>query len=157
DQLDFAFEVQKGWNQTYELAHLRYQKGAISETDEAKIETAKLEADQAVSLARQALLVAKLAVAFLLGVRDQPPRFEVAPDLPTFVVPPRLASATTESLLRDAIESRPDLKAQLAQAERANAALRQARRARFPDLSLQLGFNYAAPAGGAFSSNTVPP
>jgi cobalt-zinc-cadmium efflux system outer membrane protein len=157
DQLDFALEVQKGWNQTFELARLRYDKGAISEADEAKIETAKLEADQAVGLARQALLVAKLGVAFLLGVRDQLPRFEVAEDLPKFAVPQRLSAATPESLLTDAIATRPDLKALRAQEERAGASLRQAKRARFPDLALQVGFNYAAPGGMSFSSNTVPP
>jgi outer membrane protein TolC len=52
---------------------LRYEKGAISLADEAKIETTKLEADQAVSTARQALLLAKSNLAFLLGVRDALP------------------------------------------------------------------------------------
>jgi cobalt-zinc-cadmium efflux system outer membrane protein len=157
DQLDFALEVQKGWNQTYDLVHLRYEKGAISEADEAKVETAKLEADQAVSQARQTLLAAKLGLAFLLGVRDRLPQFAVEEDLPKFFVPPRLGAATPESLLREAIETRPDLKVLRAQEERADAAVRQAKRARFPDLALQLGFNYAAPAGGVFSSNTTPP
>jgi cobalt-zinc-cadmium efflux system outer membrane protein len=157
DQLDFALEVQKGWSQTFDLAKLRYEKGAISEADESKIETAKLEADQTVSLARQALLVAKLGVAFLLGARDGLPQFEVAEDLPKFVVPLKLAAATPSTLLADAIATRPDLKALQAQQERAHASLRQAKRARFPDLALSLGFNYAATAGGPFSSNTVPP
>lgn len=158
DQLDFALEVQAGWQKTFELSHLRYQAGAISETDEAKIETAKLEADQAVATARQALQVAKTAVGFLLGVREGgPPQFEVEQDLPKFFVPSPLASATPESLLHDAVETRPDLKQLKAQMERAEAAIRQAKRARFPDLALQIGFNYAAPGGDNFSSNTTPP
>jgi outer membrane protein TolC len=126
DQLDFALEVQKGWTQTYELSHARFQKGAISGADDAKIETAKLEADQAVSAARQALLVAKLGVAFLLGARGSLPEFEVDEDLPKFVVPPHLAKATPQSLLGIAVENRPDLKAQKAQIDRAAASVRQA-------------------------------
>jgi cobalt-zinc-cadmium efflux system outer membrane protein len=157
DQLDFALEVQKGWYQTLDLSQLRFQKGAISERDEAVIETAKLEADQAVSSATQALAVAKLALAFLLGVRDNLPQFEVEDDLPKYYLPETLRAATPQSLLERAYETRPDLKAQKAQQERASASLRQAERARFPDLSLLAGFDYAAPAGGSFSSNTTPP
>jgi cobalt-zinc-cadmium efflux system outer membrane protein len=157
DQLDFALEVQKGWRKTYDLVHLRYQKGAISEADEAKVETAMLEADQAVALARQALSAAKAGLAFLLGVRAAAPDFDVAPDLPHFAVPASLASATPAVLLEQAIESRPDLRAQRAQEERAEAGVRLARRLRFPDLALQAGFNYAAPGGGSYSSNTTPP
>jgi cobalt-zinc-cadmium efflux system outer membrane protein len=157
DQLDFALEVQQGWNRTFELSHLRYQAGAISEADESKIETAKLEADQAVSLARQALLVAKVGLAFLLGVRDKLPAFEVDQDLPKFFVPSALAQATPESLLADAFDTRPDLKAARAQQERAGGSVRAAKRAAFPDLALQFGMSYAAPGGGSFSSNTVPP
>lgn len=157
DALDFALEVQRASDKTFELTRRRFEKGAINEADDAKIEIAKLEADQAVATARQALAVAKAGVAFLLGVRDRPPDFRVEEDLPKFAVPPALAAATPEGLLRDAFQARPDLKALQAQEERAEAGLRQARRARFPDLSLQVGVSYAAPAGGAFSSNTVPP
>jgi cobalt-zinc-cadmium efflux system outer membrane protein len=159
DSLDFAMEVQKGWNKTLDLSNLRYQKGAISEADQAVIETAKLEADQAVSQARQALLVAKAGVAFLLGVRDKLPQFDVAQDLPRFYVPPHIAAATSESLLKEAFELRPDLKAQKAQRERAVASVKQARRARFPDLALQVGFSEAA-SGSSLNGNsgsTVPP
>jgi cobalt-zinc-cadmium efflux system outer membrane protein len=55
DNLDFALEAQKAFNRTFDLVRLRYQAGAISEADEAKVETAKLEADQAVDVATQAL------------------------------------------------------------------------------------------------------
>ena len=73
---------------------MRYKAGAISEADEAKVETVKLEADQAVDTLQQALRVAKLALAFLLGVRGPVPDFHVEQDLPKFPVPPPLASAT---------------------------------------------------------------
>src|ERR1700690_707557 len=43
DQLDFAREVERAATKTFELNQIRYQKGAISEADEAKVEAAKLE------------------------------------------------------------------------------------------------------------------
>ncbi len=157
DNLDFALQVQQAWNQVFSLNQTRYNAGAISEADLAKVETAKLEADQAVDAAVQALRAAKVQLAFLLGVRGPVPDFKVDQDLPKFRVPPSLASASADELVSVAREHRPDLKAAMLQRNRALASISLAKRLRFPDLSLQVGFNYAAPAGGTFSSNTVPP
>jgi cobalt-zinc-cadmium efflux system outer membrane protein len=157
DALDFALEVQKSSTLTFEKVQLRYEKGAISEADEAKIETAKLEADQAVDLASQALRAAKVSLAFLLGVRNLVPDYRVEQDLPKFSTSPKLQAATREQLLAEAMDRRPDLRAQRFQRERAEASLALAKRLRFPDLNLSLGFSYAANAGGTFSSNTTPP
>ncbi len=57
--------------------HIRLKAGQISDADDAKVETAKLEADQAVDMATQALRVAKVGLAFLLGVRGRVPEFHV--------------------------------------------------------------------------------
>jgi cobalt-zinc-cadmium efflux system outer membrane protein len=141
DNLDFALEVQKSATQTYELQKLRYEKGAISEADEAKVETTKLEADQAVDSAGQALRLAKVSLAFLLGVRAQVPDYRVEQDLPKFIVPPKLAALRADVLLDDAIQHRPDLRSQAFQRDRAAASIRLAKRLRFPDLSLDLGYS----------------
>jgi cobalt-zinc-cadmium efflux system outer membrane protein len=157
DNLDFALQVQTGANQIFNLNQTRYNAGAISEADLAKVETMKLEADQAVDTTEQALRAAKVQLAFLLGVRGRVPDYKVDQDLPKFFIPSPLGNATPDSLMNEAIEHRPDLKALKLQRDRALASISLAKRLRFPDLQLQLGFNYAAPAGGAFSSNTVPP
>jgi cobalt-zinc-cadmium efflux system outer membrane protein len=154
DSLDFALEVQKTSTQTFELTKLRYEKGAISEADEAKVETAKLEADQAVDAAAQQLRGAKVALAFLLGVRGAVPDYKVAADLPRFSVPPRLATATTESLFDEAIKTRPDLRALQAQRERAQASLTLAKRLLFPDLAINLGYSQQT---GTDSAAAQPP
>ena len=52
DNLDFALQVQTGGNQIFQLNQTRYNAGAISEADLAKVETMKLEADQAVDMRR---------------------------------------------------------------------------------------------------------
>jgi cobalt-zinc-cadmium efflux system outer membrane protein len=157
DNLDFALQVQTGADQVFQLNSTRYKAGAISEADLAKVETMKLEADQSVDSAEQALRAAKIQLAFLLGVRGQVPDYKVDQDLPKFFVPSPLTNATVDSLLGIAIDHRPDLKALKLQRDRAQASVALAKRLRFPDLQLSLGFNYAAPAGGSFSSNTVPP
>jgi cobalt-zinc-cadmium efflux system outer membrane protein len=146
DALDFALEVQKGWTQTYDLQHLRYQKGAINEADEARVETAKLEADQAVDQATLALRAAKVAIAFLLGVRGSVPDFKVEQDLPKFAISGTLAAASRDSLLREAYDHRPDLKSIRKNKERAEAAWALARRLRFPDIALN--FQYSAQGSG---------
>jgi cobalt-zinc-cadmium efflux system outer membrane protein len=157
DQLDFAIEVQKYQDKTLELTQLRYQKGAISEADEAKVETAKLEADQAVSAARRALDTAKLGLAFLLGVRGGIPQFDVDEGLPKYVVPPPLGQATPGSLLHDAFEHRPDLKGQRLQRERAQAATDLARRLRFPDIALDINYQQAGSGGFGTNAPLTPP
>jgi cobalt-zinc-cadmium efflux system outer membrane protein len=141
DALDFALEVQKSSTLTFEKVQLRYEKGAISEADEAKIETAKLEADQAVDAASQALRVAKVGLAYLLGVRAVVPDYRVEQDLPHFVISPRLQAASREGLLDEALGHRPDLRALQFQRDRAGAAVALARRLRFPDLALNFQFS----------------
>jgi outer membrane protein, heavy metal efflux system len=151
DALDFATEVQTSSARTFELTHVRRTAGAISEADEAKVEVAKLEAEQAVRAARQAVAVAKTGLAFLLGAREDAATFEVDQDLPKFVVPPRLAAATVPGMMREALDGRPDLRAAGAQRERAAGAAALARRLRFPDLSLNLQYSQEGSASGKVS------
>jgi cobalt-zinc-cadmium efflux system outer membrane protein len=157
DQLDFAAEVQASTAKTLELTQLRYQKGAVSEADEAKAETAKLEADQAASAAGRALAVGKLGLAFLLGVRGAVPAFEVDADLPKYAVPSGLAGATAGALLTGALDARPDLKAQRLQRDRAEAGVALARRLRFPDMALDINYQQAGSGGIGTNAPLTPP
>ncbi|MEO6954842.1 MAG: TolC family protein [Polyangia bacterium] len=154
DQLDFAGEIQKGTTQTYELMHVRLLAGAVSEADEAKVETAKLEADQAVDEATEQLRVAKLGLAFLLGVRGSTPVFHVDQDLPAYRVPPGLGMTTSDTLIHDAIERRPDLRIVDKLRESDEAKLVLARRLRVPDLNLNMGYQQQA---GTTASAAQPP
>jgi cobalt-zinc-cadmium efflux system outer membrane protein len=144
DSLDFALQVQTAANQVFLLNETRYKAGAISEADLAKVETLKLEGDQSVDAAEQALRAAKVQLAFLLGVRGRVPDYKVDQDLPKFFVPSPLTSATVDSLLASAIDHRPDLKALKLQRERALASVSLAKRQRFPDLSLNVQYSQQA-------------
>jgi len=131
-----------------DLMNVRYRSGAVSEADLARVETDALEAQQSVATAQLQLRTAKLGVAFLLGIRTAVPDFKVdAPELLTATVPQKLLAATSESLLVDALEARPDLQASQAQVVRADASLSLAKRLVFPDITLSV--NYAQEGTGA--------
>jgi outer membrane protein, heavy metal efflux system len=140
DNLAFALDVQKSYQQSYELNQTRYKKGDINEADLAKISVAKLEADQAVTQAREGTEVARDALAFLLGARGEIPAFEVAGDL-DFRILPALEGKTEPDLLALGLAHRPDVKAATAAREQQEALVAQARRLVFPDISLQLGYS----------------
>ena len=153
DALDLTHESQGRLGHVLELNQARFQHGAISQVDALKVETEKLEADQEVERAELALAEAKYDLAFLLGVRGRVPEFEVDIDLPRYRVPNELGSATVDSLLERARRQRPDLAAAHLEHDRAGAALQSARRLRFPDLALSLGFG----GQGAGSDVSSPP
>jgi len=154
--LIFSLDVQKSMTQTFELTQTRYKAGAISEADEARIEVAKLEADQAVRLAEQALRTNKVALAFLLGVREVVPDYDVEQSLPKYLVPSVLSLATVSSLVGDAFSNRPDLKSQDYQRDRAEASIRLAKRLRFPDVSLNLQYSQEGSSHGKEITNASP-
>jgi cobalt-zinc-cadmium efflux system outer membrane protein len=157
DQLDFALDVQQSSTQTLKLNQVRYEKGAIPEVDVAKVEVEKLEADQAVARARQALDVAKADLAFLIGVRGSVPEYEVDPDLPKYALPAPLVAATAESLVVEALTRRPDLRAQTFQRDSADAALHLARRMRIPDVALDLSYAQGGSGGAGTNAPLQPP
>ncbi len=144
DNHDFALLVASGMNQVFQLNQTRYNAGAISEADLAKVETAKLEADQAVDMSAQALRAAKVQLAFLLGVRGAIPNYHVDQDLPKFRVPASLGNASVESMLAEARQHRPDLRAAAFQRDRAVAGLSLAKRLRVPDISLNAQYQQQA-------------
>jgi cobalt-zinc-cadmium efflux system outer membrane protein len=152
DLLDFALEVQKASTQILDLNEVRYRAGAISEADVAKVETAKLEADQAVTSARQNLAQAKAVLAFLLGVRGEVPDFSVQEDLPKFALPGPLAAANLSGLVREAMDRRPDVQSLRAQRVRAETSVKLARRLRIPDVSVTVN-QY----GQGFGQNAIQP
>lgn len=154
EALRFAREVANASARTLELTRTRYEAGAVSEADVARVEVAKLEADQAADTADQALRGARAQLAFLLGVRGTAPAFEAdGPELDHFSRPRALALATPEALLGRARERRPDLRSSRRQLERAEAGLALARRQRIPDVTLSLAYAQQ----GTTNRATTPP
>lgn len=134
--LAFARDTQATNVKTLDLFQTRLRSGAINEGDLARIQTQKLEADQAVDQAMQGLEQARVALAFLLGVRGPIPDFSVNDHVLDFVIPEQLANADEDRLLRLAFDHRPDLIALGYQRQSAEAAIALAKRQRFPDITL---------------------
>src|ERR1019366_8596331 len=91
--LSFAKENQATNIKTVQLFTIRLKSGAINEGDLARVETQKLEADQAVDQAAVAVRQARVALAYLLGVRGPTPEFTVDDKVLDYAVPPQLANA----------------------------------------------------------------
>ena len=157
--LRFAKDVSEANEKTLGLFRLRYQSGAINQGDLARIETQKLEADQAVDTAVEGLRQARVALAFLIGVRGPVADFEVDTKVLTFAAPKGRADATEDGLLRAAFERRPDLIASGYQKASAEASIALARRQRFPDITLSLTYSQtgtgATTTEGAISPPTL--
>ena len=132
--LAFAGESRASNEQTFRLVETRYEAGAVSEADVARAEGAELESEQAYDLAAQSLRQAKVALAFLLGVRSTIPEYDVGDEVLARGDPAALVTASPESLI--ALAQRSDVRAAEAQRARAEAALALARRLRLPDVSL---------------------
>jgi cobalt-zinc-cadmium efflux system outer membrane protein len=138
--LDFNRTVQETMTKTLELNKLRYPR-MIDEGGLARVEIQKLEADQAVATSIMNLRQAQVGLAFLLGVRNNTPDFEVEKTLLTFRVPAALASATERSLLETALANRPDVKALGYQRLRAAEAVTLAKRTQIPDITLSMQYS----------------
>jgi cobalt-zinc-cadmium efflux system outer membrane protein len=141
ETLDLDREIQKSLERTLALSRAQYPR-MIDEGGLARVEVQKLEGDQAVASDVQTLRQAKITLAFLLGTRRIAPDFDVARDTLKFRVPGALALATPGSLLRRAIELRPDVAALGYQRLRADAAFQLAKRQQMPDVTL--GLQYAS-------------
>jgi cobalt-zinc-cadmium efflux system outer membrane protein len=155
----FAKQVVDTNVKTLEIFQTRFRTGAINEGDLARVVTQKLEAEQALDQATQTLRQARVALAFLMGVRGAVPDFDVDTHVLDFAVPGKLDGMSEESLLRSAFDHRPDLVAAGYQRSSAEAQIALARRQRFPDITLSLDYSQlgtgATANGGALSPPMV--
>lgn len=126
-------------------------KTGITDADVARMETQKSESDQALDTALETLRQARVALAFLMGVRGEVPDFDVDTKVLDYSVPPTLRDATEVGLLRMAFAHRPDLRAAGYSQYSAEAALALVKRQKFPDITV--GVNYAWGGFGGLSTN----
>jgi cobalt-zinc-cadmium efflux system outer membrane protein len=149
--LRFAKDVAATQATTLKRAQDRYGGGAINEGDLQRIEVQKLEADQAVDTAEYTLRAARVALAFLLGVRGDVPDYDVETRVLDYAVPGSLRDATGIGLLRTAFEHRPDLIGLGYLKQQAEAQIQLVKRQKFPDITL--GANYTWGGYGGTSTN----
>jgi cobalt-zinc-cadmium efflux system outer membrane protein len=126
-------------------------KSGITDADVARMETQKSESDQALDTAVETLRQARVALAFLLGVRGEVPEFDADTNVLDYRLPSQLGESTEVGLLRSAFAHRPDLHAAGYNVYSAEAALGLVRRQRFPDITA--GVNFAWGGFGGLSTN----
>ena len=148
---NFAKQVANSNLETLRKFQARYSKGAINEGDLQRIETQKLESDQALDTALQALRTARLALAFLIGIRGKVPDFDVDTKVLDYSVPAQLRDANEADLLRSAFDHRPDLISFGYLKASSEAQVRLTKRQRFPDITL--GVSYSFGGFGGLSTN----
>jgi outer membrane protein, heavy metal efflux system len=140
ETLDLDREIQKSLESTLTVSRAQYPR-IIDEGGLARIEVQKLEGDQAVSSDIQTLRQAKVALAFLIGARRIAPDFEVDRRTLAFRVPAALATASSDALLRRAVEQRPDVAALGYQRLSAGASFELAKRQQMPDVTLGVQYS----------------
>jgi cobalt-zinc-cadmium efflux system outer membrane protein len=131
-------------------------KTGITDADVARMETQKSESDQALDSALQALRQARIALAFLVGVRGEVPDFDVDTHVLDYRLPAGLQSATEIGLLRTAFSRRPDLLAAGYNVYSAEAALALVKRQKFPDITAGVSFGFGG-FGGLSTNGPVGP
>jgi outer membrane protein, heavy metal efflux system len=122
------------------LNRTRYDAGAINGLDLSRATQAQLEALQTLDQARNGLRQAMASLMFLLGVRSGVPDVTLTSSI-GYAELPRLTSASVASLDGVAMENRTDVKIAVNNLEQAEVVVRQAKRARLPDIALTLGYS----------------
>ena len=149
--LKFAKDVAATQTTALTKAQNRNKGGAINDGDLQRIEVQKLEANQAVDTAEYTLQSARVALAFLLGVRGEVPQYDVDTKVLDYSVPAALRDATGVGLLRTAFDHRPDLMGIGYLRQQAEAQVALVKRQKFPDITL--GANYSWGGFGGLSTN----
>lgn len=135
-----ARDAAKTWDRTVELIEARLRAGVVSEADLARARTAALGAAQLVDETLRTLTSAKAELSFLLGDRRDGTHYSVEAALLDEPTAALFANVTLDGLLRQAMESRPDLATQRRRVEAARKQLTLSRRERVPDISLLLEY-----------------
>jgi outer membrane protein, heavy metal efflux system len=132
------------------LNQKRYDEGAINGLDLSRARQAQLEALQTLDQAESGLKQAMASLVFLLGVRAAPPEVTLTSGI-AFRTLDDLSKATLSSLHATALANRTDVKVATANLEQDQALVRQAQRARVPDLSLSIGYSEQCSAASCSS------
>jgi outer membrane protein, heavy metal efflux system len=155
DSLDFAKEAQKSNTTELALFQRRYDKGAINEGELARMKTQKLESDQAVDTNNQTLRQARVALAYLLGVRGRVPDYDIDREVLKYRIPSTLQTSSPDTLLRVAFDKRPDLRALGYQRQSADAQIHLNKRQVFPDIALSVDYNQTGTGNSAIQPPTL--
>src|SRR6202022_1579275 len=138
--VDAATESFQTFDKQLDLTQKRYDEGAINGLELPGIKQAQLEALQALDQVKAGQKQAMASLLFILGVRSGIPEVELTSGI-DYVPLKRLEGASVPTLHELALGNRTDVKIAQANLEQSQVLVRQARRARLPDVSLSLGYS----------------
>jgi cobalt-zinc-cadmium efflux system outer membrane protein len=141
-----AEEAFDTYDNQLKLNQKRYDEGAISGLDLSRVTQAQLEAQQARDQAESGQRQAMASLMFLLGVRGPQPDVTLTSSI-DYGPLPKLKEADLAWLAAQAGANRTDVKMAVAGLEQAELQVRQARRARVPDVALSLGYSEQCSSG----------
>jgi cobalt-zinc-cadmium efflux system outer membrane protein len=132
------------------LNQKRYDEGAINGLDLSRARQAQLEALQTLDQAESGRKQAMASLMFLLGVRSGPPDVTLTSGI-EYGTLTRLGQASVAALHGLALANRTDVKIAVANLEQAEVAVRQAKRARLPNIALSVGYSEQCSAASCSS------
>lgn len=148
--VDAAKESFDTFDQQLKLNQKRFDEGAINMLDLSRVQQAQLEALQAQDTAQAGQQQAMASLLFLLGVRTGRPQVTLTSAI-DYAPLKQLEGQGVPSLHELALSNRTDVKIAEANYEQAEVVVRQARRARFPDIALNLGYSEQCSAASCSS------
>lgn len=152
----FAYQVAEGAEKSFELNRDRYTSGKIDEGTLARVQTAKLEADQQVDIALSNLRQEQLGLAYILGARSTVPDFDIDGALMKgLAIPSALKDVSEDTLTKAAMDNRPDYRAYAAMRDKAQAEIDLAKRLSFPDFVLSLQYTQTGTSQNALLPPTL--
>ncbi len=140
EQLGLAEQNLKTLDDTERLQRLRVEKGDLSELELLRIQVQRFTFERDAADARQALDAAKIALRAAVGEANIAEQFDITGQLGFEEVP-----LDRQSLLRAAIANRPDLRAAVADIERARADHKLAQANAWWDVTPQLEYQRIGP------------
>jgi cobalt-zinc-cadmium efflux system outer membrane protein len=138
--VEAARESFETYDKQLKLNQKRYDEGAISGLDLSRVTQAQLEAQQTLDQAENGQKQATASLMFLLGVRGPQPDVTLTSRI-DYGPLPKLKEASLQWLHTQAVANRTDAKIAVANLEQAQIVVRQAKRARLPDIALSLGYS----------------
>lgn len=142
----FTQDVTASLKRSVDVNRVRYPR-VIDEGQLARVEQEALKAEQELLRARRDLRQQQIELLVLVGASGALPEIEVEEEVLRARMPEALVHLDRASLLREALERRPDLRGAVAREERAEAQIALARRQRVPDVTV--GVQYTQQGAGA--------
>jgi cobalt-zinc-cadmium efflux system outer membrane protein len=152
--LDAANESFQTFDKQLELSQRRFDAGAITGLELSRVKQARLEALQAVDQAKAGQKQAVATVLFLLGRRSGSSEVELSSGI-EYLALHAFDAADISSLHDLALRNRTDVKMAQANLDQARALVREARRSRFPDVSLSVGYSEQCSAASCSSEPAI--